>query len=80
MRRSATSCDRISPFCDQGTAIRSVGAACREKGYELIVRFHPNTPSSATSLLQTAHASTEFVAEPSSEVDSYALVEFQTWW
>ena len=64
-----------SPFCDQGAAIRAVGAACREKGYEFIIRFHPNTPSSAASLLQAAHAATEFVAEPSSEIDSYALVD-----
>ena len=64
-----------TPFCDQITAIRSLGEACREKGYEFIIRFHPNTSSTETALLQAAGEIGEVVCAPSSPVDSYALVD-----
>lgn len=62
-----------SPFCDQGAAIRMLGAACRQRDYEFIVRFHPNTSSKETSLMLTAQETAEIVCEPSSGIDTYAL-------
>jgi hypothetical protein len=64
-----------TPFCDQATAIRALGTACRERGYELIIRFHPNTPKTAEALMQAARDATPYVIEPTSAVDSYALME-----
>lgn len=64
-----------SPFCDQVFSIRSIGAACRERGYEFIVRFHPNTPRSAARLLNAAHEAAETVVEPRDSIDSYALAD-----
>ena len=65
-----------SPFCKQAHAIRAVGAACRERGLEYIVRFHPNTPRSASAILMAAaRGSSEMVFEPDSAVDTYALID-----
>lgn len=64
-----------SPFCDQSAAIRMLSAACRQRDYEFIIRFHPNTSSTETSLMQTAKEAAEIVCEPSSGIDSYALAE-----
>jgi hypothetical protein len=70
--------DELQPdsrFCEQTHAIRAVGAACRERGIEYLVRFHPNTPASATGLMRAARDASDSVFEPSSEVDSYALFD-----
>lgn len=64
-----------SRFCDQAVAVRSVGSACRERGFEFVVRFHPNTPATATELMRTANEASQTVCGPSSEVDSYALID-----
>lgn len=64
-----------SAFCDQITAITSLGAACRERGWEFVIRFHPNTSKHATSLMQIAEESAEVICAPSGKVDSYALAE-----
>ena len=64
-----------TPFCDQVAAMRSLGAACRARGDEFVVRFHPNTSKSATSLMRAAKDAAEIVCEPLSAVDSYALAE-----
>jgi hypothetical protein len=64
-----------TPFCDQVTAIRSIGAMCRARGYELIIRFHPNTAASAISLMKVAREATPFVIEPWGSADSYALAD-----
>lgn len=64
-----------TPFCDQGAAVRSLGAACRERGFELVVRFHPNTAASATSLMQTAREAGAVVVKPLDPIDSYALLD-----
>jgi hypothetical protein len=64
-----------SPYCDQAHAIRSLGRACRDRGYEYVVRFHPNTPSGQQELLSAAHEVSSNVLDPSSKVDSYALMD-----
>ena len=64
-----------SPYCDQANAIRSVGRACRDRGYEFVVRFHPNTPARQHELLSAAHEVAPIVIEPSSQVDTYALMD-----
>lgn len=64
-----------SPFCDQARAIRAVGAACRERGHEYVVRFHPNTPGGASAVLTAARDSSEMVFAPDSSVDTYALID-----
>jgi hypothetical protein len=64
-----------SPFCDQIESIRSVGQACRDRGYDFVVRFHPNTPSNQGGLLAAAREVSPTVLEPSSSVDSYALMD-----
>ncbi len=64
-----------SPYCDQAYAIRSVGQACRDLGYEYVVRFHPNTPSGQHDLLSAAKEVSSVVLHPSSQVDTYALMD-----
>lgn len=64
-----------SPLCDQSRAIRAVGDACRERGDEFVVRFHPNTPASSTALVAAARETSKTVCEPASEVDTYALID-----
>lgn len=64
-----------TPFCDQGLSIRSVAAACRERDFELIVRFHPNTSDKEAALIRTAEEVADVVCLPSSDVDSYALMD-----
>ena len=64
-----------SPYCDQIYAIRALGQACRERGHEFVVRFHPNTPSTAHDLMAAAREATPAVLDPSSQVDTYALVD-----
>lgn len=64
-----------SPYCDQVHAIRSIGQACRQRGYEFVIRFHPNTPPTQGDLLKAAHEASPLVIEPSSEVDTYALMD-----
>lgn len=64
-----------SPFCDQAQALRSVGEACRERGHELVVRFHPNTPARQHDLVAVAKDVSPVVIEPSSQVDTYALMD-----
>jgi hypothetical protein len=64
-----------SPFCDQVESIRSVGRACRDRGFDFVVRFHPNTPPNQQELLSAAREVSPKVLEPSSPVDSYALMD-----
>jgi hypothetical protein len=64
-----------TPFCEQAFAIRAVGEACRERGYEFVVRFHPNTPSGVQELTAAAYEVTPAVIPPASEVDTYALMD-----
>jgi hypothetical protein len=64
-----------SPYCEQAHAIRSVGQACRERGYEYVVRFHPNTPAGQHGLLAVAREVAAAVLEPSSQVDTYGLMD-----
>jgi hypothetical protein len=64
-----------TPFCDQGYAIRSIGQACRDRGFEFIVRFHPNTPPKQHGLIGIANAVASQVVEPASNVDTYALMD-----
>lgn len=64
-----------SPYCDQIRAVRSIGQACRDRDYEFIVRFHPNTPPTQGDLLSAAREFTRLVVEPSSQVDTYALID-----
>ena len=64
-----------TPFCEQAFAIRAVGEACRERGYEFVVRFHPNTPSGEQELNAAAYEVTPAVIPPASEVDTYALMD-----
>jgi hypothetical protein len=64
-----------SPYCDQVHAVRSIGEACREHGYEFVVRFHPNTPPTQRELLSAAGEVSPLVIEPSSEIDTYALMD-----
>jgi len=64
-----------SPYCDQVHAVRSIGQACRDRGYEFIVRFHPNTPPAQQDLVIAAREVTPLVFEPTSEVDTYALID-----
>jgi hypothetical protein len=64
-----------SPYCEQAHAIRSVGQACRDRGYEFIVRFHPNTPASQQDLIMAAREVSPTVLEPSSHFDTYALMD-----
>jgi hypothetical protein len=64
-----------SPFCDQVQAVRKIGQACREHGYEFVIRFHPNTPPTQGDLLSAAHEVSPVVIQPSSEVDTYALMD-----
>lgn len=63
------------PFCEQTHAIRAVGGACRERGYEFIVRFHPNTSNRAQALIAAAKEASESVFEPASTIDTYALIK-----
>lgn len=64
-----------SPYCDQAHSIRSVGRACRDRGYDFVVRCHPNTPASHRHLVAAAREVSPTVIEPSSHVDSYALMD-----
>lgn len=64
-----------TPFCDQTTSIRSIAAACEEKGFEFVVRFHPNTSVKESALIQAAEEAAGIVCLPSSDVDSYALLD-----
>jgi hypothetical protein len=64
-----------SPYCDQVNAVCAVGQACQERGYEFIVRFHPNTPPTQQDLMSAAREVSPLVFEPSSEVDTYALMD-----
>ena len=64
-----------SPYCDQAHSIRSVGKACRDGGFEFVVRFHPNTPPGERQLIAAAAEVSPTVIEPSSNVDSYALMD-----
>lgn len=64
-----------TPFCDQTTSIRSIATACKEKGFAFVVRFHPNTSVKESALIQAAQEAAEIVCLPSSDVDSYALLE-----
>lgn len=64
-----------SRLCDQAHSIRSLGEACQEKGFEYIIRFHPNTPASATGLLAVAREASPTVFEADSGVDTYALID-----
>ena len=64
-----------TPFCDQAYAIRTVGQACRERGYEFVVRFHPNTPPRQHELMAAARQVGNTVIEPASHVDTYGLMD-----
>ena len=64
-----------SPLCDQAEAIRAVGLACRARGYEYVVRFHPNTAPSETRLFAAARDVAALSYEPASKVDTYALAD-----
>ncbi len=64
-----------SPFCEQAYAIRSVGQACRDRGYEFVVRFHPNTPPKQNDLLAAAREFATICIEPTSQVDTYGLMD-----
>lgn len=64
-----------SPYCHQAYSIRSAGQACRDRGYDFVVRFHPNTPSGPNEVLEAANEVSPTVIEPSSEVDTYALMD-----
>jgi hypothetical protein len=64
-----------SPFCDQEHAIRSLGRACSQRGYEYVIRFHPNTPASQRGLILAAQEVSPSVLDPASHVDSYGLMD-----
>ena len=64
-----------SPFCEQAYAIQSVGRACRDRGYEFVVRFHPNTPPNQHELLAVARDVARTLIEPGSQVDTYGLMD-----
>lgn len=64
-----------TPFCNQITSIRLLAAICREQGFEFVIRFHPNTSAKETALIKAAEEVAEIVCLPSSDVDSYTLLE-----
>ena len=65
-----------SPFCDQVHSIRSVGQACRDRSFEFVIRFHPNTPPrEQAELSAVAREVSPAVIEPASSVDTYALMD-----
>lgn len=64
-----------TPFCDQIASIRSLASICKEQDFEFVIRFHPNTSTKETALIQAAQEASEIVCLPSSDVDSYALLE-----
>lgn len=62
-------------LCDQAHSIRTIGLACRDRGHEYIVRFHPNTAPAELALFAAAREAGACIMEPASKVDTYALID-----